>query len=170
MFKSSVLTLMTVFVMVMGCGGSSNLRSSSIPPDTHISGQFDLILYTSLEQEVLIKVAVLDPRGDSYKLTPNAAEFNFKRFEGLRADAALKQAEEFLSELNGYEAIELREIKKPEGKVVAIEIRPLYDIFLHGTQDIINTNYYTPEEGIIKFIVRSTIRQPMQIPNLMNQQ
>ncbi len=168
MLKKTVLVLLAaVFTLTACLVTSSNLRSKRISPDTRPAGRFDLILYTSLEDEILLKIAVLDHRGDSYRLIPYAAGFNFKTFRGLEGVVALKKAEEFLSDLEGYDRMELREIKGPEGGVVAIEARPLYDTFLHGTPDIIDTTYYEPEEGTIKFIVRSTvITRPMLLQDL----
>jgi hypothetical protein len=151
--KKTVSIMLAALFTVMACGSTSYLRSKIISPDTPPAGQFDLILYTSLEDEMLLKIAVLDFRGDSYRLLPYAAEFNFKTFEGLEAEDAINRAKEFFRTMDGYNDIELHEIKGPEGGVVAIEIRPLFDVFVHGTTDIINTNYYVHEEGTIKFVV-----------------
>ena len=108
MLKRTVFILLAALFTVMACGGTSNLRSKRISPDTRLAGQFDLILYTSLENEILLKIAVLDKRNDDYKLVPYAAKFNFKTFKGLGGNAALKKAEEFLSDVEGYDGMELR--------------------------------------------------------------
>ncbi len=153
-------TLITIMLsvsalLIAACAGSSNLRTEILPHIGSIEGKFDLILYSALEDELQIKVAILDISGDEFTVKPFAAEFNYKTIRGLDLDEALVLAEDFLSKAAFYDEMELWKVFGPGGEVVAIEARPVYEPFVHGPLDITATNYYIQEQGIIRVIVRA---------------
>ncbi len=143
--------------------GTSSLRVESVQQRESLEGRCDLILYSALEDELQIKVAILDISGDEFTVEPFAAEFNYKTIRGLDVGEALEKAEGFLSMVTGYDSMEVRRVFGPGGEVVAIEGRPIYEPFFHGPLDITDTNYYIPEQGIIRVIVRAVFHERMDM-------
>ncbi len=169
--RTLITTILSVSaLLVVSCAGSSNLRTEIFPQTGSIEGKCDLILYNAHEDELQIKIAILDISGDEFTIEPFAAKFNYRIIRGLDVDEALVLAEDHLSKADFYDGMELRRVFGPGGNVVAIEGRPVYEPFIYGPLDITDTTYYVPEQGLIKVIVRAIPLKRMGLRDMQQTQ
>jgi len=149
-----LLALALMALALAACMPSKNLRTFIIdqdPPD----GRCRLILYTSYDGEVELRVAVLDLKGDAYDITPFAPKHSFNIQEDLGVYEALDSARAFVKRLFGVERMEVRKVLDMEGRVIAYEARPIYAPLQHGPLDITETSYFLENGNQVKYVVRS---------------
>ena len=125
---------------------------AAIPED--VTGAFTLILYGANYLDDLETIAILDYEGDDYHFEPYAPAFNYNVREGVQAQEALKEAEEFVSFHSSFWKSQMSKIVNKEGVTIGYEVRPLYRPFIYGISDILEVYYWLKENGKVKTIIR----------------
>ena len=127
-----------------------------------VSGTFTLILYGANYLDDLETVAILDYEGDEYHFEPFAPTFNFKVRKGVKAQEALKDAEQFVSFHSSFWKSQLSVVVNEEGITIGYEVRPLYRPFIYGISDVLDIYYFLKGDGKIKTIIRlnNSVKDP----------
>ena len=163
--RKKILALALMAAITTACAHSSSLRTTTLkldPPDSKCR----LILYTSYDGYVELRVAVIDLDGDGYELLPYAPEHSYKIVDGMRVTSALDEANAFLRKVDGVDGMKVLQVFAVDGTVIAYEARPLYGVMHYGYRDITDTNYYIKGEGTVKFVVRPIVSDPEHLENI----
>ncbi len=139
-----IIILINLF-LVGGCGTYATLRSVS--PD-EIHGRFDLIIYGGRYLDDIETVAILDNHDDRYIFRVFAPLYDFKVEKGMDKESAIKRAEGFLRSQRGVFNIKVSSISV-NGTIAGYELIPLYDPFMYGTQDVLDTEYLIRDDEIL---------------------
>jgi len=68
--------LVSVALVSVACAGTSSLRTEYVQHRETLEGSGDLILYSALEEDIELKIAILDMAGDGFKLLYPATRHN----------------------------------------------------------------------------------------------
>lgn len=114
-----------------------------------ITGTYTLILYGNSYLNDIETVAILDKEGDRYTIEPYAPDFDYRVVKGVPAKRALEQAYRFLKSGNSaYYSAQLSRIVDEKGAVIGYELRPLYEPFVYGLADVLDTNYWIKDNKV----------------------
>ncbi|MBN2654964.1 MAG: hypothetical protein JXR79_07645 [Nitrospirae bacterium] len=111
------------------------------PAAHELAGNYTLILYYGDQPDGTGRAAFLDREDDQYTLEPYAPESFYKKIESLSGEAALKKAEEFVSDHPSATGSYTSVIVNDNGIRVGFEIKPLYESIRYGTPDILDIHY-----------------------------
>ena len=148
-----VFTVMLVITVSGAFALKNPLKTESARP-AEVSGVFTLILYGAHYLDDLETVAILDFEGDEYYFEFYAPEFNYKVKNGVQAQEAMKEAENFVSFHNSFWRSQLSKIVNKEGVPIGYEVKPLYRPFVYGFSDILDVYYWLKGDGKVKVIIR----------------
>jgi len=139
--------------MIMGgCATSQVLPTHSGPVDLEAPGTFDLILYGMQNGSDFETVAVLDRRGDAYKIEPVTMNHVRRFVEDVPAAEASQMAHEFLRRLLMINTVASKKIMGPDGAVIGYELRPIFHEF-QAPNRYYRVWYFLAEPEIVKFRV-----------------
>jgi hypothetical protein len=144
--KYSGRILNAIFVMAClmaftGCATTGSHIHTESPGGKEISGVFTLILYGGNYLNDLETVAFLDREGDAYTFDIFAPDFNYRTIKGMSAAEGLKRAEEFVSRNTSFNHVSLSSIVEDKEGNIGYEVRPLYQQFTYGTDDLLDITY-----------------------------
>jgi hypothetical protein len=130
---------------------SSRISASDLEPAT-----YTVICYSNLAVDYLTTVAFLDLEGDAYTIEPQDASFTYNVSKGLKTEEALALAENFLrvNSRPSYYKTEVKAIRGPDSNLLGYEVRPLYQPFVYGFNDVLDITYYLRPENKIKVWIR----------------
>ncbi len=112
--------------------------------------RYDLILYGGRYSEDLHTVAIMGIEGSHYKIVPYAPEFEYSVVRNVGAARAMKTAVRFFEDTNpNFMGTMLSRILGPDGSLIGYEIRPLYQPFVYGMSDILDTSYWLKGKGVV---------------------
>jgi len=112
-------------------------------------GTYRVILFGCNFGNDLETIAFLDKEGDKYVFEPYAPDFNFKIKKGVQAEEALKEAGEFVNCNTSFMHLQTYGIIGPNGEILGYEIRPLYEPFAYGAQDVLLTDYWLKDDKVV---------------------
>ena len=125
--------------------------------------RYDLILYGGSYMGDLHTIAIMGIEGSPYRIVPYAPAFDYGIIKGLSAGVAQATAVRFFS-LTNPDFIGTRQsrILAPDGRVIGYEIRPLYQPFVYGLSDVLDTSYWLKGHGIVSAWIqlKSGINRP----------
>ncbi len=142
---ASVLPVLVCAACVMG-------PRLKVEPDARIRQnlRYDLILYGGRYSEDLYTVAIMGIEGGPYKIVPYAPSFDYRVVKDVGAAEAFKIAVRFFSGTNpNFAGTRQSRISGPDGETIGYEIRPLYQPFVYGMSDILDTSYWLKGKGVV---------------------
>lgn len=144
---------MVAAALLMGCSVGTRLMPERVE-DPALQGTYTLIVYGLRHYEDVNNFAFLDVEGDAYELVPFTPKFDYKVFKGLGGPEALRRAGELLGTHREYYRISYRGISDPSGRLVALELRPMYIPYYGDDNLLYSMDYYLVEGGRIKIFFR----------------
>lgn len=120
--------------------------------DADVKGQFRLILYGYSHSNDFETIAILDKEGDRYTIEPYARESDYKLKKGIPAEEALNEAKRFVSQPTSFYRAQLSRILNDKGDIIDYEVRPLYQPFVFGTNDLLDVGYIQKDGKIVAII------------------
>ena len=139
----SLLLSLCLFSCLL-CGACS-LNQSYLPSQlaerSEISGKFTVILYGARYYNDIATVALLVPEGGQYTLDIYSPEYNYRIIKDVLAADAIKIAEKFVSWHPDFLRFQTSKVLDSNGRLVAYEIRPLYNQITFGVSDVMYINY-----------------------------
>ena len=133
--------------------GSHRVARQELQPAT-----YTVIRYRNLAVDYLTTVAFLDREDDSYTLVPRAPDFSYTVNKGLQAEDALRLAENFVRSQPSYNRTEIKAIMGPAENLLGYEVRPLYQPFVYGDDDVLDISYFLRPENKIEVWIRLKAR------------
>ncbi len=117
--------------------------------------RYDLILYGDRYYEDLHTVAILGIEGSHYKIVPYAPKFEYTVVRNVGGARAMETAVRFFEDTNpNFTGTMLSRILGPDGDVIGYEIKPLYQPFVYGMSDILDTSYWLKGKGTVLAWIR----------------
>lgn len=113
------------------------------------AGTYRVILFGCNFNNDLETIAFLDKEGDKYAFEPYAPDFKFKIKKGVPAKEALKEAGEFVNCNTSFMHFQTYGIIGPNGETLGYEVRPLYEPFAYGAQDVLLTDYWLKDDKVV---------------------
>ncbi len=141
--------LMVLVCALQSCATGTRL---AVEPGGRIQKnlRYDLILYGGRYSEDLHTVAIMGIEGGPYKIVPYAPPFDYRVVKDVDAPEALNMAVRFFSATNpNFLWTRQSRILGPDGTVIGYEIRPLYQPFVYGISDILDTSYWLKGKGVV---------------------
>jgi len=140
-----------LFVLA-GC--ATGRRLSTEPAMVNEDYRYDLILYGGRHQNDLETLAILDKAGDGYTIEPLAPAFDYYMHRDYPGPNAINAAVKWVSFNPAFAAIRTNRILDRGGNTIGYEIRPLYQPFVFGTIDVLETHYSLKENGVVTAWIR----------------
>ncbi len=147
--------LLAVLLPLFACAYGPVLRVEPAPGIEEL--HYDAILFGGRYSEDLESMAILVIRGAPYRILPYAPKFDYRVIKDLSAPQALEAATRFLSAINpNFTGTTINRILDPEGNPIGYEVRPLYQPFVYGLSDILETSYRVWSKGIVRAWIEVT--------------
>jgi len=127
--------------LLASCAASTSVTAHWVPGAKLEPATYTLILYRNLAVDYLTAAAFLDREDDDYTILPRDPDFTYTVIKGLQPGEALQAAENFFRLQPSYSNAEVRSITGPEGNLLGYELRPLYQPFVYGTDDVLDISY-----------------------------
>jgi len=153
-FILRVLLCCFALPLLASCAANTLVTSHRVPGAKLEPVTYTVILYRNLAVDYLATVALLDREDDAYTILPRDADFTYSLVKNLSAGEALQAAENFFHTQPSYSRTEVRAITGPDGKLLGYEVRPLYQLFVYGTDDVLDISYSLQTDHEIKAWIR----------------
>lgn len=132
-------------------------------PESEIKGDYRVILFGCNYFNDLETIAFLDKEGDQYTFEPYAPDFRYRIEKGVAEKDALEKATNFVHCNPSFRHSQISTIKAPNGDIIGYEIRPLYESFTYGVDDVLYTDYWLKgDKVVISIRLRSSIEKMLQ--------
>lgn len=147
---SAIPKILLCLFLLAACSLGASLRSR---PVTEIapSGTYNAVFYGYRYVGDLETVVFLKPASSQFQIKVRSTRY-YSIVNGLSAPAAIKRAERFFSSNPNYTGISRNKILTPAGQLVGYEIRPLYQVFVYGTPDVLTTNYTLKDNTVNMYV------------------
>ncbi|MDA8089398.1 MAG: hypothetical protein M0Z61_04145 [Nitrospiraceae bacterium] len=141
-------------VLISACAMGPRLRTGpagQIP----IHQRGDLVLYGGRYSEDLYTVAIFVLNESPYRIVPYAPKFDYRVIKDVGAPEAMDMAVRFFRATNPNFLGTTRQVRvlAPDGKIIGYEIRPLYQPFVYGFSDVLETNYWVKAKGVVNVLI-----------------
>ena len=123
-------------------------------PGTEIKGDYRVILFGCNYLNDLETIAFLDKEGDQYTFEPYAPDFRYRIERGVAAEDAFEKANKFLDCNPSFRHSQISSITAPNGAIIGYEIRPLYEPFTYGVDDVMYTTDYRLKDDKVVITIR----------------
>lgn len=159
--RTSPLTYLVSAWVVLACllSVSCSLNSASLRTQStgkpEIAGTCTLILYGAHFYNNITTVALIIPEGGRYVFDIYSPEYNYRTLKGVKSAEAIETAERFVRWHPESMRSQTSKIFDNEGRVIAYEVRPLYNPVTFGVQDVMNVDYFL--EGGNKVVVHISL-------------
>jgi len=152
----AICLISAALLALTACAGGTSLKTHEIEPSQIRGDKFDLILYGANYPEDIETLAILDTAGDDYEIVPYAIKDVYRVLKGLDMARALAEAKRFVAFHYAYAgSVAARRIYNDEGRTVGYEVRPLYQPFVFGMTDILDTDYVLEKDDkTVRAIIR----------------
>jgi hypothetical protein len=148
-----ISSLIFFAVLLAGCAAGRNLLTE--PGMVNENDTYEVILYGGRYQDDLKTVAILYKTGGGYVIEPLAPKFDYYIRKNYPGPQAVKVAREWVRRFSPNVAgIKTSRIMTRDGHVIGYEIRPLYQPFVYGTMDVVDTSYTLKKNGVVKAWIR----------------
>ena len=137
--------------LLMSCMPGVRLATQGAQ-DSEVTGRYSVIFLGCNFLNDLETIAFLDKEDDRYIFDPYVPEFNYRVKAGLDGPTALAAAEHFLNCNGSYSRTQLRRIIGPDNDIIGYELRPLYDPFTYGIDDVLETDYVIRGDKVVIYI------------------
>ncbi len=148
-FYPSLFLMATLFCISCTPGVRLNYQGA---PASEVKGSYTVIFYGCNFFNDLETIAFLDREGDQYTFEPYAPEFKYRVKKGVDAKDAIEEAMKFVSCNAAFRRAQLSSILAPNGDTLGYEVRPLYQSFVYGVDDVLYTDYRLKDNKVVIFV------------------
>lgn len=138
-----------VALFVVSCTSGIRLNTQGETRYSEDAGTYRVILFGCNFNNDLETIAFLDKEDDKYAFEPYAPDFKFKIKKGVPAKEALKEAGEFVNCNTSFRHFQTFGIIGSKGETLGYEIRPLYEPFTYGAEDVLLTDYWLKDDKVV---------------------
>lgn len=154
--KSGLASMIFALLLAAGlfsrAAAATQLRTVETKPFA-AEGTYTLMLYGCQYADDVENVAILEKEGGLYPFEIYAPDYSYKVKTGLSADAALKEAQQFIRCSFHYNKSQFSSILDPSGNIIGYEVRPLYSPIRFGRYDLLDI-HYTEKTGKVVIYIR----------------
>jgi len=150
--RTSIIRSAVLLFIVLFCAACSFNRTSlheELAEKSGLSGTFTVILYGAHYYNDIATVAFLVPDGAKYALEIYSPDYNYRTLRGLTAPEAIRAGEKFISWHPEYLRSQFSRVLDGSGKVVAYEIRPIYNQITFGVGDVMDIDYFLQGNNMV---------------------
>lgn len=164
--KSTQIICLAAFLLaalfVVSCASGIRLKTQGTRY-SEAAAIYRVILFGCNFNNDLETIAFLDKESDKYVFEPYAQDFKFKIKKGVPAKEALKEAGEFVNCNTSFLYFQTYGIIGPNGETLGYEVRPLYQPFAYGAQDVLLTDYWLKDDKVvIKIRLNPSVERMLQ--------
>jgi hypothetical protein len=141
------IALFSALVLLASCATYGKYlkaeEAKAVDPDK----TYTLILYGGRHADDFETIAILDIEGDGVEIVPRAPEFDYEVTGGLSAKEAEEAGRHFVSFHPSFRNVQASRVVDASGRVIAYELRPLYQPFVLGMMDVLLVYYWQGAPG-----------------------
>ncbi len=119
---------------------------------SEVTGSYTVLFYGCNFFNDLETIALLDKEGDRYTFEPYAPDFKYRVNKGVDAKDAIEEATKFVNCNTAFRRAQLSKILAPNGDTLGYEVRPLYQSFVYGADDVLYTTYSLKDNKVVIYI------------------
>lgn len=149
-----LLVAIPLFFALAACVPGTFLRTGPGGPDDLMKGTYTLLLYGCSYPHRIDNAVILVPESGRHPFEIYGPAFEYKVRTGVPAEAAFKEAEQFLQCSTYYRKSQLRRVLDPAENTVGYELRPLYSVVDFGRDDVLTITYKLAEDGRVVAFIR----------------
>jgi hypothetical protein len=162
-----VTTCLVVVLVLQSCIAGKQLSPGSADP-TNVKGIYTLILYGCITQDDVANVAILVDETSGYTFDVDAIAGMYKVKKGIHGAQALSEANTFdHCGMHSVWKTQLRSIPDPTGKIIAYELKPLYEPFEFKYPEVLLSSYYLSDHTVTARFTLDPSAQRSQNPMRM---
>jgi hypothetical protein len=148
-FKTEYLmTCLIAVLLCASCAPGIRLNTGGVQ-EFETRSTYRVIFFGCNYLNDLETLAFLDKEGDQYVFAPYAPDFRYRMENGVAANDALEKANKFLDCNASFSRSRIRTIKAPDGHIIGYEVRPFYQPFPYGIDDVLETDYWLKGDKVI---------------------
>ena len=148
MRKVTLIFLLFALVGSTSCMSGIRLNTEGAK-ESEVSGTYRAIFVGCNYFNDLNTVVFLQKEGSQYIFEPFVPDFNYRIRKGVPAEEALAASEKFLNCSSLFRNSQLSRIVTPGGEVLGYEIKPIYSIYVYGTDDPLYTDYWLKDDKVV---------------------
>ncbi len=154
--KKSLKTFPLVFLLMVALSALSCMQGVRLnyqgAQETEVTGKYTVLLYGCNFLNDLETIAFLSKEGDKYTFEPYAPDFQFRVKKGVDGPEALAMAKKFVYCNTSFRRAELSRVLSPSGETIGYEIRPFYQSFRYGVDDVLYVDYWLKDDKVIVYV------------------
>lgn len=152
-FRITLMAIPLVLALV-ACVPGTFLKTGPEKPDDLMKGTYTLFLYGCSYPARPDNAVILVPEGGRHPFEIYGPAFEYKVKTGVPAEAAFKEAEQFLTCSTYYRKPQLRRVLDLAGSTIGYELRPLYSPMDFGRDDVLTVMHKLTEDGRVIVFIR----------------
>lgn len=149
-YACSAKLCLSIVPYFSGMSGCKYSQLNTLP--TAVSGSYNVFKYGARHINDIETVAIVDFANDSYEFKIFSSQHNYSISKLNDLSQAIEAASKFVSWHVYTQDVQISEIKALDGKVVGYEVKPLYDRFMFGLQDVMDISYVQANKDIAVYI------------------
>ena len=146
-----LLLLLGGLLVLLSCAPGIRLNTQG-GQGSGLAGNYTVIYYGCNFFNDLETIAFLVREGSGYDFEPYAPDFKYGVKKGLSAEEALETAMKFVSCNAAFGRAQVSSVLAPNGEMLAQEVRPLYQSFAYGVDDILDVYYWLKDRKVIIYV------------------
>lgn len=148
------LICVCLLCLILGaCQAVNTLQTKQLNAlPSSLSGTFNVIKYGARHINDVETFAIIDFATDAYEFKIFSSEYNYSvsKLNGL--SQAIEDASKFVAWHVYTQDVQISEIKALDGSVIGYELKPLYDRFMFGLQDVLDISYVQANKEITVYV------------------
>jgi hypothetical protein len=146
-----IFSLLCITLLALSCTPGVRLNYQGTQA-SEVTGTYTVIFYGCNFLDDPETIAFLDKEGDQYTFEPYAPDFKYRVKKGIDGKDALAEAMKFVSCNTAFRRSQLSRILAPNGDTLGYEVRPLYQSFVYGADDVLYTDYRLKDHKVIIYV------------------
>ncbi len=156
----SVMSFFAAALLLFGFASIAAAKgvSTALANPSELQGTYSVITYGCTAADDPATVAILQKEDTPYTFNFVAPVSQYNIISGLRADDALRQAEDFVQCGPSARQTELTKIYGPEGTVIGYEVKPVFTPLRYGSEGV-DTHYKVEGNKVLAYVTTDPLLQ-----------
>jgi hypothetical protein len=148
--KKTFYILLLMFGVLFGSVSCApGIRLNTQAQGSEIKGNYTVIYLGCNFLNDLETIVFLEKEGGEYSFVPYAPDFKYRVNKGLSAEEAITTALKFVNCNASFSRTQFKSILAPNGETIGYEVRPLYQSFTYGVDDVLDVNYWLKDNKVV---------------------
>lgn len=117
--------------------------------DADVAGNYTAIYYGCNFLNDLETIAILEKEGNKHPFEPYAPDFKYRATKGLSSTEAIETAKKFVNCNASFRRTQVNRILAPDGETIGYEVRPLYQPYRYGFDDVLDVDYRLKDNKVV---------------------